>query len=403
MQPHPLTERALVALATAAVGVSLGACARPSARDASRTPEAPPSRAAAPEPVPPRVILLALDGVRWQEIFHGADPALAAPGSELTSAEELTPNLHALMREGVALGDVTADSRFLASGPNFISLPGYTEMLTGRPSPCQANDCRLPVAETLSDAFIGASDAAPDEVLVLASWDAIGRVAAKEPEKVVVSTGRHVIGFSDLLCGRHDAGMRPLYEASRSVAPDPGYGDYRPDAYTHALAVARFERVPHVRFAFLGLGDTDEYAHQGRYADYLGAIHEGDRLLGELRAIIRAWPADEAANVLWFVTADHGRGPNFRDHGKTARGSDATWLVAAGGPIPALGALGATRVHHLRDIAPTARALAGLPPVEGDDAGEPIDEIVIGAERALGHPLGTPASAESPAEGRAPR
>jgi hypothetical protein len=364
------------------VGASSAACAEP-----PRAPvEAPIARRERPR-LPLRFVLVTVDGTRWQEIFHGADPALAPPGvAEAVSAEALTPNLHRLMRRGLALGDLASGSRFLASGPNFVSLPGYTEILTGKPSPCQENDCRLPVAETLPDAF-RESGLAADEIVVLASWERIGDVAAEEPRGLVVSAGRRLRVPRDLLVASDDVGLRQLFETSSHASPAPGGGTYRPDLYTRALAQARFERAPHPRFAFVGVGDTDEHAHAGNYAAYLDAIRGADAMLGDLLRIVDGWGPDEAASVVWLVTADHGRGPNFRDHGRSARGSEASWLVASGGPVPALGALGATDDHHLADLAPTVRALAGLPPVAGDDRGRPIAEIVLGAERALGRRL----------------
>jgi len=85
------------------------------------------------------VVLVTLDGVRWQEIFHGVDRALAhaqdMDESEVRSAAAITPNLHRLMlEEGAAIGDASArhargDVR--ASGPVFVSLPGYIEIVTG--------------------------------------------------------------------------------------------------------------------------------------------------------------------------------------------------------------------------------------------------------------------------------
>src|SRR5689334_22503125 len=61
----------------------------------------PPRRPAAVD----RVVLVTIDGVRWQEIFSGVDPALsgeAAPRGEAASARGLTPNLHRLFfDEGV--------------------------------------------------------------------------------------------------------------------------------------------------------------------------------------------------------------------------------------------------------------------------------------------------------------
>ncbi len=335
--------------------------------------------------VPPRVVVIALDGVRWQEIFHGTDPALLGTDDdsvkEAATAEALTPNLHALMRRGVGLGDVRAGSCFSAAGPNFVSLPGYTEIFGGRPATCQENDCGPTTNETLADAFRTERGVTSDEILVLSSWAPIGRVAILDASRASVSTGRSLLDPRNWLASRDDPAMVSLLAASRISSPRPGWGDYRPDAFTRAIAVARFERLPRPRFAFIGLGDTDEHGHAGQYRKYLEALRAADALVGDLVTTSRAW-GTESSRVMWFVLADHGRGANFRDHGRAFAGSDASWLVAAGGDIPALGALGWTTPHQLRDLAPTIRLLTGLAPVSGDDAGVPMGEIVFGALRA---------------------
>src|SRR5262245_1253105 len=76
-----------------------------------------PERFALPVPPATRLVLVTLDGVRWQDTF-GAH------------ARELLPNLYGrVIDRGVALGAATPLS---ASGPNFVSLPGYRELLSGR-------------------------------------------------------------------------------------------------------------------------------------------------------------------------------------------------------------------------------------------------------------------------------
>ena len=66
-------------------------------------------------------------------------------------ARALTPNLHRLFfDEGVALGDPRIGEGVLASGPVYVSLPGYLEMMTGAPSACADNDCSPRVAWTIA-------------------------------------------------------------------------------------------------------------------------------------------------------------------------------------------------------------------------------------------------------------
>jgi hypothetical protein len=90
--------------------------------------ESPP-RARTPEARALTVVLLAIDGVRWQEIFGGVDHELAARHrialGERLGAKALMPNLHALVDDGgVLLGGPDSGTEVFASGPAFVSLPG---------------------------------------------------------------------------------------------------------------------------------------------------------------------------------------------------------------------------------------------------------------------------------------
>jgi hypothetical protein len=124
-----------------------------------------PARMAAPAaptlpalPPGPRLLLVTLDGARAREVFEGVDPQLAAArglrADELHDARALMPNLHRLIDRGVALGGPEAP--MFASGPRYVSLPGYREILTGRASAgCLDNDCPAVSEPTLLDELRG--------------------------------------------------------------------------------------------------------------------------------------------------------------------------------------------------------------------------------------------------------
>jgi arylsulfatase A-like enzyme len=76
-----------------------------------------------------------------------------------------------------------------------------------------------------------------------------------------------------------------------------------------------------------------------------------------------------------IVTADHGRGRDYRVHGRAFPESGRVWLVAAGAAIEARGFAQATRPHSLADIAPTVRTLLQLPADVAPAAGAPLDEL----------------------------
>jgi arylsulfatase A-like enzyme len=345
--------------------------ARPTTPSLAALPRADAALAAPADP-DRTVILVAIDGARWQEVLHGVDRARAhdaeLPIAEVVGPDELMPNLHRLTRaRGVLLGSV------FASGPNYVSMPGYAEMFTGRaPSRCQDNACAGPGEPTIFDEARAERERQGD-VAVIASWEGIGRVAAMGPE-VLVSTGRH--GGSSLTPLRAHPETRAIEAEAASVGPAPGVRDYRPDAYTKKLALAYLaaER-PHL--LFVGLGDTDEHAHHGDYAAYLAALREADAFVGALDAELEAM-GDRGRRTTVIVTADHGRARSFRDHGDWAPESARVWLGAFGGAGSRVARReNPNRARALADIAPTVRALLGVAPTkDGAEEGRVIPELI---------------------------
>jgi hypothetical protein len=316
-----------------------------------------------PRPRAERVIVVTLDGTRWQEIFGGTDAALE-PDAPHREPAELVPTLHRwATRDGAALGVPGHAATMSVTGPHFVSLPGYTELFGGATPKCADNDCPPTRERTLVDAL-------GQDAVVLASWERVEHAAAAERSGAVISAGRtRVHGGARL---RADARTAALLEEGAAAAPWPGGGEYRPDAHTAALAL-RVSEVLRPRFLFVALGDTDEHAHHGDYAAYLGALRAADRFLGDLERDLEQ--LGDAKRTAIFVTTDHGRSAGFRDHGGAWPESARTWLVAKGAGIAARGALAAPVRRRLADVAPTVRALLGLPLPQGAGAGAPMDEL----------------------------
>jgi len=316
-----------------------------------------------PAAVVDSVIVVALDGTRWQEVYLGADRGLAS-AADLGhgSASELMPTLHRWMTvEGVGLG-APGHGEMWASGPNYVSLPGYTEILTGRPSACHSNQCGHITTPTLVDQVSNATY----DTAVISSWELIERVAAVEPSSshTVLSVGRHGVGRTH---GLDDAAL----EAGRQASAWPGIDDYRPDALTARVALSLLDKsLP--RFAFFGLGDPDEHAHHGDYAQYLQSLRDADRFLSEVEHHI-------TERTVVIVTADHGRSAAFRDHGGAFRESGRVWAVVRGPCLSARGLLDLPMLH-LADIAPTVRCMLGIAPDTAAAAGHSIAPLCVSTE-----------------------
>lgn len=342
----------------------LGGCGALGGREASWERRSPPSvtviRPPTDEaPVTRSVVIVTLDGTRWQEIFLGVDPELARRSGmrkdEVVPADRLLPNFYRrVIARGIAVGAPGYGGPIYASGPSFISLPGYMELLGGAPSGCESNGCAAITRPTLVDDFRSELGLAAPDVAVIASWEKLERAATNEGESIALSAGRHGGATRDLL--RVDATSSALLDLAAETAPEIGVDDYRADRFTAPLALRYLEaRAP--RFLFVGLGDTDEHGHDHDYRGYVASLQFADAFIGRLFAILDAMGERGAATSV-FITADHGRSADFTNHGDEA--SSRVWLLAAGGAVPTRGFVSAGGSHHLADVAPTIRALVGL-------------------------------------------
>ena len=318
------------------------------------------------------VVLVVLDGVRWQEVFSGADRGLAnvRGNSPLAWANPraLMPNMYRLIEtRGVAIGAPGRGAEISATGPQFISLPGYLEIFVGHSdSRCDCNVCARPPGRTIVDDVRESSG--PDDAAVITSWPNIARAASADASGFVLSSGRTIMSRGQVL--RADRTTSDLLDRGAHASAWPGEGDYRPDAITGRIAL-RHLATARPRFLFVGLGDADELAHRSDYQGYLAALHASDDFLGDLIETLDEMGA-RGRHTTVIVTTDHGRAYDFRDHGPTHPESGRVWLVAGGGDARTGGLVASTRRHTLSDVAPTVRALLGI--TSGD--GEPIAEVI---------------------------
>lgn len=286
-------------------------------------------------PIQPKVVLITIDGVRWQEIFNGTDPILYH--GQKISARELLPNLyHYFVDNGIVVGK---DSNFIATGPRHISLPGYLEIMRGHPSKdCQTNECDAPVLDDNMTWLF-------KEPAVFASWDTIKKTV---PNKIVVNCGRSY---------RSEAWKKAELDDNQKF---PEYWDeeYRPDFLTQQAALDYFQYY-NPDFFWVSLGDTDEWAHAGRYQEYLDSLRAADAFVGQVIRMVNNSP-----EYTFIITADHGRNLFWQHHGEDAE-SARDWLMMAGRGIPKKGFVTYKSTKSLSNILPTVKHIVtGIPQKE---------------------------------------
>ncbi|MEZ4229960.1 MAG: hypothetical protein R3B89_12365 [Polyangiaceae bacterium] len=307
----------------------------------------------APPPID-HIVLLTTDGVRWQDVFGAR------------GAEELPTLSRLIQGEGAVIGAPTSRSAIRASGPAYLSLPGYRELLLGHaPSDCQANDCKAPSEPGLVEQLAGAD---PGDVAVFASWPTVGDALRPDAPALVSAGKKYLLGAPELA----RVGLVDTWEAAQAVSPKPGYNNYRPDHETAALGLAYLQRR-HPRFLFMSLGDTDEYAHQGKREAYWQALRRYDRTVAAVERTLAEFEA-RGARTLFLLTTDHGRADGFSEHGAAYPESSRVWLIAGGSAVRARGTVESPRERRLRDVAPTVLLAAGRSPSASND-GEPLLEL----------------------------
>ena len=317
-----------------------------------------------------RVILVTLDGVRAEDVFDGASRTLrpGTPVEGLARPEAVMPHLYRLAAtRGVALGRerLGCGTVQTASGAN-VSLPGYLEIFSGHKTTCRDNGCDATERPTVLDEAADAGLA----VASLGSWNVLDHAVSNGKSPVFVEVGTHRWPGARPLA---DARFEALVAAGERAEPYPGSGWYRPDARTMSIALAYYKATQPAVF-HVGLGDADEWGHRNDYAEYLRAIARSDAFIGQLADTLDGL-GEVGARTTVIVTTDHGRNADFQHHGANSNAAARTFVIAFGGRVPVQGVACPAHDTTLADIAPTIRALVGLPADPSREAGHVIPEI----------------------------
>jgi phosphopentomutase len=132
------------------------------------------------------------------------------------------------------------------------------------------------------------------------------------------------------------------------------------------------------RILYLSLGETDDWAHAGRYAEYLDAAHRVDAYLQALWEQVQSMP-EYRGNTTLIFSPDHGRGksPKWKDHGQKIPDSKYIWMAFLGPDTPAMGERSNVPALTQSQIAATLAAFLGEDYVTGvPKAGKPIADVL---------------------------
>jgi hypothetical protein len=321
------------------------------------------------------VIVVMMDGMRWQEIFRGADPKLIAiPGpnwvgdpkemaaqaqqlyNRPTAAERrqaLMPFLWSVVAtQGQLFGnrDLGSDSH-VTNIFNF-SYPGYSETLTGIADPRVDSNDDLPNPNPTVFTWLNAKPEFAGTVAAFAAWDVFNGIFDKDHCGFVVNAA-----FDPLTAIPATPELK-LLNAIKAETPQIWSGESF-DALPFHTAV-EYIKAKKPRVLFIGLGETDDWAHAGTYPEYLISAHLGDSYLRQLWERLQSMPEYRDKTTL-IVLPDHGRGEGaeWTTHGQKVPASRETWMAFLGPDTAALGERGKGTQVTESQVAATVAALLG--------------------------------------------
>lgn len=288
-----------------------------------------------------RVIVVTLDGMRWQEVFGGAERELIS--REAGGVADTTGTAARFWREspeerrqllmpflwgtiagrGWLLGDSTAGREVRVTNGKWFSYPGYNELLAGAPDPRIDSNDKIPNPNVTVLEWINRQPGFEGRVAAYGSWDVLPFILNAERSGLPAN-------------GDGPPVRQPTTEVERvmnALAADlpPYWGNVRFDAVTMQGALHELTtRKPRVLYVMLG--DTDEWAHERRYDLYLDAASRADRFLRTLWEAAQAMLEYRGRTAL-LVATDHGRGSGtaWTDHGRKVPAAGRIWM---GGLFP---------------------------------------------------------------------
>lgn len=315
------------------------------------------------------VLVVTMDGLRWQEVFGGLQSDLltkAAGGvgdaeslearfggpSPEQRRQKLMPFLWGVMaNNGQVFGDASRDSHARVTNGLRFSYPGYSEMLVGFADPRINSNDKVPNPNVTVLEWLHRRPGFDGRVAAFASWELLRWIVNEE------RSGVHANGEGapvarpatdrDRLLNEFAADLPPYWGATRFDAPT-GFG---------ALEYLKTHRP---RVLYVMLGETDEWAHGRRYDLYLDAALRNDRFVQRLWETAQGLP-EYAEKTALLVATDHGRGETAADwtsHGEKVPAADRIWMAAMGPGVPSLGVRAGDRVTQAQ-IAATIAALVG--------------------------------------------
>jgi hypothetical protein len=318
------------------------------------------------------VVLIISDGLRRQEVFTGADPTLLNEkhggiwDKEADLRREfwrddpnerrkaLLPFLWTTVAaHGQIFGNPAKGSVARVTNGLAFSYPGYNEMITGHADPRINSNEFGPNPNVSVFEWLNGLPELHGRVGVYGTWATFKDIFNVKRSNLPMLVG-YDLPYTGELTPRQ-ALLNRLYTSTTKLDDEAVY-----DAFMQVPLLEAFAKSQ-PRVLFVGYGETDNWAHAGRYDLVLHSAHAFDQFVEELWNTLQALPAYKDQTT-FIITTDHGRGgglTQWKEHGVAQKGSEYIWIAVMGPDTAPLGERSHTAEVHQAQIAATVAAFLG--------------------------------------------
>lgn len=334
------------------------------------------------------IIFITLDGLRWQEVFYGADSLLVVDTKYAQNPEKLTNEFWhtdpknrreilmpffwtTLVKEGQIHGNRNHGSKVNDKNRMVFSKPCYNEIFAGFPDDERIRSNSMennPNPNFLE--FLDKQTGFEGKIAAFASWDVFPAILNRDRNNLNLNAG------FEKAVGDNRTEIEIFLNRAQDEIRGPWDG-VRLDFFTHHFAMEELKaRKP--RVLYVGYGETDDYSHDDRYDQYLLSARQTDAYIKEIWDFVQSDPQYKDKTTMVIMT-DHGRGVypkvNWKSHSVNTPNSDEIWIAAIGPDTPALGEIKKEGQFYAMQVARTLVELLGFKyPVE--KAGEVIPSVL---------------------------
>ncbi len=319
------------------------------------------------------MIIISTDGYRWQEVFKGMDSAIANnskynegdseyiykkywSNDEKERRKKLMPFLWTVVeQEGQLFGNRMLGSKVDNANPYWFSYPGYSEIMTGY-ADTAINSNNYPANPHVNVMeYLNKQPKLKGRVAAFGAWNAFDRILNEE------RSGFPVYSAFDRLGGKTPTANEKLMNVMNKDAYRPFGEEECLDVFTHYGAL-EYLKTKKPKLLYIAYGETDEWAHAGKYRSYLDAGHQVDAWIKEIWDFVQHDPQYKNKTAL-FITVDHGRGDIKKDewtsHNDKIQDSHEIWFAVMGRGTPVRGELSTSIQLYQQQFAQTIAKLMG--------------------------------------------